>query len=604
MRRATVWVIGVVGVAALWGAAAGYKARPIERTIAAGAASEFNRRGLQRRFESLALDISGRDITVVGQALSDADRRDALDAAASVPGSRRVIDKIGLAPEIKPFVFRALRNSDGSASLIGAVPGPAAQERVAQLGRSVFGAQIGISLRLARGAPEGDWFAAAKVAVEVIALVSQGEATLTDTALAVSGAVSDDAALDSIDAMLKRSMPPGFTAVSLLGTALDAELRAAPLRDPGICQALVDKIVARRDFRFAPGGTALQEAPRRVLDRMAAAMRRCAGLYLEIHAASDTHAGDPAANLRLGEARAMVLLDALAERGVARERMVALGRGRLDPRDRAAGPDIEFRVSDAMMPVVRPFVWRIEKTRAQDGLISGHFPTEAAQTELAEAARKVVRGKLELAARLGRGVPPGEWLAAARLAVFALSQIEWGTAAVVDYDLVLSGVARDDAAARAVETVVTDRLPKGFRAKFEMATLLDERLKGPRLANVSECQALLDMVAQTRAVEFVFDGPALLDRQRQLLDRIVTTARRCPDFRIEVGGHAAGTGDPEAARVLSERWAQAVVEALAAAGAARPRLRPVGYGNTKPVADAGSEAGRLRNRRIAFRFVP
>ncbi|MCW5773689.1 MAG: OmpA family protein [Rhodospirillaceae bacterium] len=604
MKRITVWAIGVIGVAALWGAAAAYKARPIERSIAAATAGEFNRRGLQRRFESLALDIDGRDVTVIGTAMSEADRRDALEAAAAAPGVGRVIDRVALAPEAKPFVFRALRNSDGSASLFGAVPAPAVMDRVVQLGRSVFGAQLGVSLRAARGAPEGDWFAAAKAAIEVMALVAQGEAVLADRELTISGNVSDDAALDSIDAMLKRSMPSGYTAVSKLATALDGELNGPPLGDAKACQSLVDRVVGRRDFRFEPGSTTLQEAPRRLIERLAVAMKRCAGLYLEIYAASDTHAGDPAANLRLSEARAQVLLEALVRQGVARERMVALGRGRLDPRERAAGPDVEFRIADAVVPVVRPFVWRIEKSADGTGLISGHYPTTTIESDLLDAARKVLTGKVTDSARPGQGVPPGDWLAAGRLAVFAVSQLQSGTAALVDYDIVVTGVARDDLVAKAIGALVADRAPQGFRAKVQIATLLDERLKGAKLANAGECQALLDTVSRTGSVEFVFDGPALLDRQRQLFDRLVAATRRCPDLNLEVAGHAPGTGDPEAARVLSERWAQAVVEALAGAGAARERLRPIGYGNTKPVADAGTEAGRQRNRRITFRFIP
>ncbi|MFO0987583.1 MAG: hypothetical protein U1F37_09460 [Alphaproteobacteria bacterium] len=31
MRRSTVWLIGILGTLALWGAAVAYKARPIER---------------------------------------------------------------------------------------------------------------------------------------------------------------------------------------------------------------------------------------------------------------------------------------------------------------------------------------------------------------------------------------------------------------------------------------------------------------------------------------------------------------------------------------------------------------------------------------------
>jgi OOP family OmpA-OmpF porin len=604
MRRATVWVIGVVGIAALWGAAVAYKARPIERSIAAAAANEFNRRGLQRRFESLALDVDGRDIRVIGTALSETDQRDALDAASSVPGVGRVINEIQLAKALKPYVFRVLRKADGSTLLTGGVPVPETMARITQLGRSVFGAQLGLSLQLARGVPEGDWYAAAKAAVEVMALVSQGEATLSDKRLTVSGRVSDDSALESVASMLKRSMPAGYTAVSTLATPLDSALDGPALHDAKACQALVDRVVGHRDFRFEPGSTALQEAPHRLLERLAAVMKRCGGLYLEIYAAGDAHTGSPAADLRLSEARARVLLDALVERGVARERMMAVGRGHLSPVERAAGPDVKFRVNADSIPLVRPFAWRIEKDSAGDGAILGHYPSEEARDALAAAARKVLHGKLADGSRPGQGAPSGDWLSAARLAVSLLGQIESGTVSLVDYEIVVHGVAGDDDAVKLIEAGAAERAPTGFHIKFELGTRLDERLGGPEIASASECQSLLDTVARTRDVEFVVDGAALLDRQTLLFRRLAAAMHRCRRFKLEIGGHAAGTGDPEAARVLSEHWAQAVADALVKAGTPADRLRAVGYGNTKPVADPGTDDGRERNRRITFRVIP
>jgi outer membrane protein OmpA-like peptidoglycan-associated protein len=154
-----------------------------------------------------------------------------------------------------------------------------------------------------------------------------------------------------------------------------------------------------------------------------------------------------------------------------------------------------------------------------------------------------------------------------------------------------------------VQARIADGLPKGFRAVFGLTTALDEQLRGPVIDAADECQALMESVARTEGVEFVFDGPALYGRQRQLFERLATAMARCPNFAVEIGGHTSGGGDPDAARALAERWAQAVAEAMMRAGAERPRLRAVGYGNARPVADIATEAGRQRNRRIVFRIV-
>ncbi|MGH7005355.1 MAG: BON domain-containing protein, partial [Alphaproteobacteria bacterium] len=313
MTRGTVWFIGVFGVVALTGGAVAWKARPIERRIEQSAASELKRRGLDRRIEALQLDVKGRDLTLAGTALSADDRKAALEAAAAAPGAGHVVAEIGLAPEIKPFVFRVVRNTDGGATLDGAAPGPEAAEKLSALGRSLFGGEITASLRMARGAPAGDWHAAATLAVEVIALVEQGDAVLSDNALSLRGRVRDDAALDAATAAFSRGLPDGFRGSHDLFTALDEDLRGGPLTTAGPCQALVDKVMAGQSIRFAPGTAALSEVKPRLLERLARATRRCGTLYLQIYAVSDIKAGDAAANLQLGEARARTLADALAE---------------------------------------------------------------------------------------------------------------------------------------------------------------------------------------------------------------------------------------------------------------------------------------------------
>ncbi|HEY7607841.1 MAG TPA: OmpA family protein [Alphaproteobacteria bacterium] len=604
MRRGTVWLIGVLGVVVLWGAAVAMKARPIERQIALAAVTELKRRGLDRRFDALSIQIDGRDLALSGTALTEEDRVRALAVVAATPGINRVTDRTTAAMVATPFVFRAIRNADGSVTLTGVAPSPELIDRVGDLGRSLFGSALRLSLRLARGAPEGDWFAAAKLAVELAALVEQGEASLSDRRLAVRGLVHDDAALDSVTLALARAMPAGYEGASEVLTPLDAELRGSPIALAKNCQALIDRVAAGHAFAFAPGGAALVAAPARLFDRMARALRRCEGVYLHVFAAGDASAGDAAANLRLGHARATALADELARRGVPRARMTALGRGRLDPRPRAGGPDVEFLASDQAVPVVRPYFWQIVKKAEGGGAIAGHHPSREARSTLAALARPALGGAVADETHLAQGAPPGDWLAAARLAIEAVARLEAGSATLTDDELLLRGAAKDDATAHAIAAAVSERMPKGFQAKFEVTTTLDEALQGGEIAAAERCQALFDAVARTASIEFVFDGATLLGRQRRLFERLAAAARRCQGLVVEIGGHGPGAGDPEASRALSERWAQAVADAVSRAGAERRRLRAVGYGNMQPLGESASDAGRLRNRRIVFRIVP
>ncbi|MGH7002779.1 MAG: OmpA family protein, partial [Alphaproteobacteria bacterium] len=255
------------------------------------------------------------------------------------------------------------------------------------------------------------------------------------------------------------------------------------------------------------------------------------------------------------------------------------------------------------VPMASPFAWRIEKGADGNAVITGHHPSADAESALAALARPAARGSVTDASRIAHGAPPGDWLGAARLAIEAVAELESGAAVLSDTELLVRGVAKDDAASRAVQSRVAERTPAGFRSKFELTTVLDEELKGPAIVAAERCQGLLESVSGTETVEFVFDGPALHARQRRFFERVAAALARCPGFAVEIGAHTSGSGDPDAARALSDRWAQAAAEALVRAGVGRGRLRAVGHGNTRPVADGATEAGRQRNRRIVFRIV-
>ena len=69
-------------------------------------------------------------------------------------------------------------------------------------------------------------------------------------------------------------------------------------------------------------------------------------------------------------------------------------------------------------------------------------------------------------------------------------------------------------------------------------------------------------------------------------------------MRIEV--HADSQGADEANQRLTEKRALAVARALVAKGVDCKRLLPVGFGETKPVADNKTAEGRAANRRTMF----
>ena len=84
---------------------------------------------------------------------------------------------------------------------------------------------------------------------------------------------------------------------------------------------------------------------------------------------------------------------------------------------------------------------------------------------------------------------------------------------------------------------------------------------------------------------------------------VVEALRACPEARVTISGHADDRSPLGRNREVSERRAQAVEAYLVERGIEPSRIRTRGYAETRPVADNGSETGRLLNRRVELDVV-
>ncbi|MBL8340031.1 MAG: OmpA family protein [Rubrivivax sp.] len=123
------------------------------------------------------------------------------------------------------------------------------------------------------------------------------------------------------------------------------------------------------------------------------------------------------------------------------------------------------------------------------------------------------------------------------------------------------------------------------------------------LAAATACEAAFASLLARSRVEFTSGGAAIDARSAKLLDQLAGTARICPG-RILVEGHTDDVGTADANQHLSEARAAAVRDALLQRGIPATQLEALGYGQMRPLADNGNEAGRAANRRIEFKALP
>ncbi|CAG2142680.1 OmpA family protein [Cupriavidus plantarum] len=105
-------------------------------------------------------------------------------------------------------------------------------------------------------------------------------------------------------------------------------------------------------------------------------------------------------------------------------------------------------------------------------------------------------------------------------------------------------------------------------------------------------------------VTFDTDSASIKPSFRSVLDQVAQTLGQHQDVTANVVGHTDSTGNAQYNMQLSQRRAQSVASYLGDRGVARNRLTAEGRGQTQPVADNATEAGRAQNRRVEIFLKP
>jgi OOP family OmpA-OmpF porin len=119
-------------------------------------------------------------------------------------------------------------------------------------------------------------------------------------------------------------------------------------------------------------------------------------------------------------------------------------------------------------------------------------------------------------------------------------------------------------------------------------------------APVTNLQNRLNDLLINRVIEFESADDTLTEKGKALLDEALPIIRGTKQGEIEIAGHTDSRGQPLFNQELSQARAEAVRDYLVAKGIDSNRLKPVGYGASRPIADNSTTQGQKKNRRIEF----
>ncbi|MEM1314569.1 MAG: OmpA family protein [Pseudomonadota bacterium] len=262
----------------------------------------------------------------------------------------------------------------------------------------------------------------------------------------------------------------------------------------------------------------------------------------------------------------------------------------------AAGPNVPRRGGDAGAPVE----W-FSAARSETGLaLSGGAPDEASLAAIRAYAHARLGPEVEAdGLKTVEAAPPAAWRRASLAALEALGPLEQGEAGFDGETLRVAGLSDDPAAAARVEAALAPARDAGVATRSEVSidpVRAAERLPLPPAA----CLARLTAEVEAAPVVFAPGSATIEPESKGVLDGLAAALRRCAGIVVEIGGHTDSQGRETTNLALSQARADAVLDALLARGAPYQALAARGYGEAEPIADNATEAGRARNRRIAF----
>ncbi len=549
-------------------------------------------------YDWASVEVDGLRVHLRGTAPSEVQRFRAMLVAEGAVEAGRIVDDMAVeAPAVitpPDFEVELLRNDEGI-SIIGLVPAAQERESLTKTLQKATGTDRVTDLLETADYPVPDnWDAALGFGLRAAELASRGKISIAPGQVTVTAITDSREGKAGLEAALKRAKPANV--------ALTMNISAPrPVISPFTLRFVKDEDGARFDACAAD-----TEAAR---DQILAA------------AAKAGAEGDPNCQLGLGvpskdwSSAAVAAIDAVGALGGGQ---VTLSGTDLALQAPAGTPQGKYDEVVGRVQAALPKLYTLTATMAKGAAEEGPADFSAVATDsgsvvlrgritdqrMRDAVESFARsrfGQIDSALRLDEDVPSG-WTVRVIAALEAMAGLSDGTAHVSPDLIRITGVSGDQTASDLAATHLAERLGAG--ANYELAIRYDRR-RDPLLGLPSgaECVGRLNQVMQESLIGFEPNKSVIAGDPSPTLEALKEGMKDCGDFRIELGGHTDSQGSEAFNADLSRKRAQAVLEAMGKYGIDTALMTVRGYGESMPIADNDTDAGREANRRIEFKLL-
>ncbi len=550
-----------------------------------------------------AVQADGLQIHLIGTAPNEAARYRVVNLVGSEVEASRVRDKLEVTPAkaiaAPSFSLEMLRNDDGI-QLIGLLPDGEAETSLTQAAQALS-PDIPLSDMIETAAyPAPDsWQAALDYGVAALQLLPRSKISVSADRVAITAIAISEAEKRSLTAQLTASKPPG------LSVTIDISA-PRPVLTPFTLRFVKDATSARFDACSADTDVARA----RII-----AAANAAGA--EGRSVCIVGLGVPSPSWSSATSAGIAAVAELASATITfKDADVSL----------QAGSDVSQADFDRVvgeLEAALPEVFSLNATLDKKASAGNEGPAEFTAVLAPETGRLELRGRLTddrlraavdsfaraefggsnvyLATRIDAELPDG-WPARVLAGLQALAQLEHGSLLVTAQTVEISGVTGSTSGKSRISQILSDKLGQG--KTFKVSVSYDKELDPlAALPTPSECAGFVDDALARGKITFTPGSAEIDSKAGAVMTALADALSDCPGIKMEIAGYTDAQGSEEGNRALSQARAEAVLVALQGRQVDVAGMVAKGYGETDPLADNKTEAGREANRRIEITLI-